>query len=99
MDDGPGCLVGGFSVLKIAKGAPHPNAATVFLNWYASRPGQKAYSEAMDEPSRRLDVKGDFPSYILPKPGVKYLDQYSEPWYLKERPKLEKAIIEALGGR
>ena len=100
MEDGPGCLVGGFSVLKIAKGPPHLNAATVFLNWYASRPGQEAYSAAMEEPSRRLDVKRDhFPSYILPKPGAKYLDQYSEPWYLTERPKLEKAVIDALGGR
>jgi ABC-type Fe3+ transport system substrate-binding protein len=32
LEDGPGSLVGGFSVAKMPKGAPHPNAAAVFLN-------------------------------------------------------------------
>jgi ABC-type Fe3+ transport system substrate-binding protein len=100
MEDGPGSVVGGFSVLKIAKGAPHPNAATVFLNWYASQPGQQTYTDAMEEPSRRKDVKiDDLPSYIIPKPGVKYVDQYHENWYLRVRPKVEKDVVNALGGR
>jgi hypothetical protein len=30
---------------------------------------------------------------------VTYLDQYEEEWYVNQRPKVAKAIIEALGGR
>jgi ABC-type Fe3+ transport system substrate-binding protein len=98
--DGPGTVLGGFSVLKEAKDAPHPAAARVFINWYASQPGQQTYTRTMMEPSTRTDVKeSNIPDYIIPKPGVKYLNQYQEAWYVQERPKLQAAIIEAMGGR
>jgi ABC-type Fe3+ transport system substrate-binding protein len=100
LPDGPGSVLGGFSVLKQAKGSPHPNAATVFINWYASQPGQTAYSRTMLEPSSRLDVDVPaIPDYVKPKPGVTYLDQYEETWYRETRPKVESAIVNALGGR
>lgn len=100
LKDGPGSLVGGFSVLKTPKGGPHPNAATVFLNWYASQPGQTEYTKRMLEPSTRLDVKvPEVPDYVVPQPGAKYLDQYVEDWYMDVRPKVAKALVEALGGR
>jgi iron(III) transport system substrate-binding protein len=38
------------------KNAPHPNAAKVFLNWLLSRDGQLAVSQALGQPTRRLDV-------------------------------------------
>jgi len=41
--DGPGALLGGSSVVAEPKEAPNPNAASVFLNWYASQPGQALY--------------------------------------------------------
>ena len=98
--DGPGCILGGFSVLKEAKNAPHPAAARIFVNWYASAPGQEAYSRAMMEPSTRTDVKPDnIPDYMIPTPGTRYLNQYEQTWYVDERPKLQAAIIEAMGGR
>jgi ABC-type Fe3+ transport system substrate-binding protein len=100
LPDGPGSVLGGFSVLKQPKGSPHPNAATVFINWYASRPGQTAYSRVMLEPSARVDVDVPaVPDYVRPKPGIHYLDQYEENWYRETRPKVEEAIINALGGR
>jgi ABC-type Fe3+ transport system substrate-binding protein len=100
MSDGPGSVVGGFSVTKQVKGAPHPNAAAVFHNWYASKPGQEVYTKGMLEASTRTDVKvAELPAYVIPKPGLKYLNQYEEDWYLNVRPKVAKAIIEALGGR
>jgi ABC-type Fe3+ transport system substrate-binding protein len=100
LEDGPGSLVGGFSVAKIPKGAPHPNAAAVFLNWYASQPGQEAYTRQMLEPSTRVDVKvPEVPDYVVPRPGAKYLDQYVEDWYVNMRPKMAKEMVEALGGR
>lgn len=98
--DGPGSLLGGFSVLKEAKDAPHPAAARVFINWYASQPGQETYARTMMEPSTRTDVKPEnIPSYMVPKPGAKYLNQYEQAWYVDERPKLQAAIIDAMGGR
>jgi ABC-type Fe3+ transport system substrate-binding protein len=98
MTDGPGSLLGGSSVAVMPKGAPRPNAATVFLNWYASQPAQEIYASVWGTPSRRTDVKvANVPSYVVPKPGVQYLDQYAEDWYMNTRPKLQHAIVQALG--
>ncbi len=100
LKDGPGSLVGGFSVIKMSRGAPHPNAATVFVNWYASRPGQEAYTRRMLEPSTRVDVSPpEVPDYVVPVAGAKYLDQYVEDWYMDVRPKVAKVLVDALGGR
>ena len=97
-DDAPGYLTGGFSVLKQAKGAPHPNAAQVFINWYVSRPGQEAYEKTMMETSRRKDVRTDIPQYLRPRSGVKYYEAYNEEKYFSRRP-VVKVITEALGNR
>ena len=101
LSDGHGSLTSGFGVVKMPKGAPHPNAATVFVNWFASRPGHIAYASSMLESSTRADAQIDaVPGYVTPKPGVKYgLDQYSEDWYKNERPKIGKTLLDALGGR
>ncbi len=98
--DGSGYLSSGFSTLKQAKGSPNPNAATVFINWYASKPGQEAYSRTMLETSTRADVETpEVPDYVLPKPGVDYLDTYKEEWYAQVRPKVTDVVVEALGGK
>jgi ABC-type Fe3+ transport system substrate-binding protein len=98
--DGPGLLTGGFSIVKQLKDVPHPNAATVFINWFASRPGQEAYASATLEPSRRSDVTIDaIPAYVIPKPGLAYLDQFTEDFYVRIRPQLQKDVVEAFGGR
>ncbi|MBM3573990.1 MAG: extracellular solute-binding protein [Alphaproteobacteria bacterium] len=100
LSDGPGTLTGGFGVVKLPKGVPHPNAATVFLNWLMSKPGHIAYASTMLETSTRVDAQlGEVPDYVNPKAGAVYLDQYDEDWYKNERPKLAKALVEALGGR
>jgi ABC-type Fe3+ transport system substrate-binding protein len=98
--DGPGTLSGGFSVILLPKGAPHPNAATVFLNWFASQPGQTAFSDAYKVPSRRLDVVVDgIPEYTVPKPGLKYQDQYNEDWTLTGRVEIQEKVTQAIGGK
>jgi ABC-type Fe3+ transport system substrate-binding protein len=100
LPDGPGSLTGGFGVVKLPKGHPHPNAATVFLNWIASRPGHIAYATSTLEPSTRVDAQIDIiPDYVKPKPGIDYLDSYAEDWYKNVRPKIATALVEALGGR
>jgi ABC-type Fe3+ transport system substrate-binding protein len=100
LKDGPGTLSGGFSVALLPKGGPHPNAATVFLNWFASQPGQLTYSRVEKQASRRLDVHDpSIPEFTIPKPGVKYLDQYNEDWALNHRKQIIEAVLKALGGR
>jgi ABC-type Fe3+ transport system substrate-binding protein len=97
--DGQGSLVGGFSAIKIPKAEPHPNAAAVFINWYLSKNGQTAYSQAMLEPSLRKDVSADgIPPYVVPKPDVQYdVDEYSPDFYINNAPKMQQQIRTLLG--
>lgn len=47
---------GGSGNVTIIKGAPHPNASKVFVNWFLGQEGQETYSRAMGQATRRLDV-------------------------------------------
>jgi ABC-type Fe3+ transport system substrate-binding protein len=96
--DAPGYLTGGFSVLKQAKGVPHPHAAQVFINWYVSRPGQEVYESVMLETSRRIDINTGLPDYLVPKPGVDYYEAYNEEVYFS-RDAVVKLVTAALGNR
>ena len=97
--DGPGSLVGGFSAVKVPKSEPHPNAAMVFINWYLSKNGQSAYSQALLEPSLRKDVSTDgIPPYVIPQPGVQYdIDQYAYDFYINSAPKMGAQLRDLLG--
>jgi ABC-type Fe3+ transport system substrate-binding protein len=75
--DGPGAVTGGFSVMAMIKNSQHPNAAQLFVNWYASQEAQTIYEKQMMETSLRTDVTGtEVPEYIRPKPDVTYVDAY-----------------------
>jgi ABC-type Fe3+ transport system substrate-binding protein len=81
LSDAPGQLSGGFSVVGMfrADKEPHPNAGIVFLNWLLSKDGQYALNYPQLQPSLRQDVPRDYvPDYIVPKPGVEYVDTYGE---------------------
>jgi ABC-type Fe3+ transport system substrate-binding protein len=95
-DDPPGYLTGGYSVLKQAKGVPHPNAATVFINWFMSQPGQEVYETVMIETSRRTDVKTGIPDYLVPRPDVKYYEAFNEDEYFS-RNNVVNLINDTLG--
>jgi ABC-type Fe3+ transport system substrate-binding protein len=96
MTDAPGLLLGGYA-LHLPKGAPHPNAAAVFANWFMSRPGQEIYDTAEHTPSRRTDVQvAGMPEYLVPKPGVSYVDGYDEKYLVAKRPTLQKAVMDLL---
>jgi iron(III) transport system substrate-binding protein len=85
-------LTGGFGMVCLIDKAPHPNAAKLFINWFAGRDGQAAYAHASYAGSLRLDVPTDMPDYSVPKPGVKYLDTYDYKFVLEQRnAALEKA--------
>ena len=81
--DGEGSLTGGFSVVMLVKNAPHPNAAQLFANWFASREAQTIYEAQMMETSLRTDVTGtNLPDYVRTRSGVAYpIDDYSYKHY------------------
>src|SRR5262249_15188662 len=62
-EDGPGALTGGTSVVMKVKDSPNPNAAAVFLNWFASREAQAMYEREIGEMSLRTDVPHDVAPY------------------------------------
>ncbi len=74
-------ITSGGGSLSLIKGAPHPNAARVFINWFLSRKGQTAlqkypdlYGEAAPN-SRRIDIPKDgLPPESRIVKGRKYLD-------------------------
>ena len=98
--DGPGYLTSGFSVLMSPKGAPHPNAAQVFMNWYASRPGATTYETVMLETSARTDVDTEgLPAYVEPVEGVEYWVDSDLDWFLTQRASVSEDFVEMVGGR
>jgi ABC-type Fe3+ transport system substrate-binding protein len=91
--DGQGSLTGGFSVVMLIKNAPHPNAAQLFANWFATREAQTIYESQMMETSLRTDISGtNVPDYVRPKEGTAYpVDDYSYEHYSKIRqPAIER---------
>ena len=96
MNDAPGLLLGGYS-LTLPVHAPHPNAATVFANWFVSRPGEEIYDTVQNTPSRRTDVHvASVPDYLYPKPGSTYIDGYEQNYLVAKRPPLQKAVSDLL---
>jgi ABC-type Fe3+ transport system substrate-binding protein len=92
--DGQGSLTGGFSVVMLIKNAPHPNAAQLFANWFATKEAQTIYESQMMETSLRTDISGtNVPDYVRPKEGTAYpIDDYSYEHYSKIR----QPVIERL---
>src|SRR5262249_19693352 len=84
--DGRGELVGGYGTAQKIKGGPNPNAAAVFMNWFASREGQEIWEQEMMETSLRTDVPHKVPDYVIPKAGVDYpIDDYDVDYYFSKR--------------
>ncbi len=97
--DAPGALTGGNGVLFAFKNAPHPHAAQLFVNWFASREGQEVWAKTIREPTLRADVDlSPVPSYIVPAAGVDYkIDHYNYEFYNETRKEATDAIIALLG--
>jgi ABC-type Fe3+ transport system substrate-binding protein len=78
--EGQPLSTGGGSI-SLIKGAPHPNTARVFINWFLSRKGQIALQKSNDlygelpPNSRRIDIPKDMlPAENRLVEGRKYLD-------------------------
>lgn len=91
--DFPGYIAVGAGHLVVVNRAPHPNAARLFANWLASKEGMQLYSRLMGEPTMRADVdESHVPQYMIPKPGVNYIDSASWEYALKRQ-----AVSQRLG--
>jgi iron(III) transport system substrate-binding protein len=67
--------------VMVPRNAPRPNAVKAYLDYLLSREAQHAWSKATGLTSRRLDVPHEhIPDVLVPKEGVKYLEDYKEPF-------------------
>jgi iron(III) transport system substrate-binding protein len=70
-------LSAGFGQLALLRGAPHPNAAKVFLNWISSKEGGEIFARALSTASTRNDIDESFLSpEVIPQAGGNYFDTY-----------------------
>jgi iron(III) transport system substrate-binding protein len=73
--DGPSMLTGGWGLVCLMNKAPHPNAAKLFVNWFAGHAGQETFANATQSVSLRRDIRYDnLPQYLFPQRGTKYMD-------------------------
>ncbi len=77
--------------------APHPNAAELFLDWYLSPVGQKAYADVLYNHSAREDVAP--PPGGKPIKDIKVLVPQDNEAYEKSRPDFAKEWDRIVGAR
>jgi iron(III) transport system substrate-binding protein len=78
-------VTAGTGVLAVPKGAPHPNAAKVYINWLLSAEGQGLWSRSTGVPSFRQDAPREgVLDVMVPKPGKEYFDTYTEDFARKQ---------------
>lgn len=97
--DDPLALTGGSGAIVIFKNARHPNAAKLFVNWFASREGQDVWAKTVREPTLRKDVDlSPVPSYIVPREGVEYtIDEYDYDWFVRYQAEANERLLTLLG--
>jgi iron(III) transport system substrate-binding protein len=84
-------------VMGIVSDAPHPNAAQLFMDWFLSETGQKAYDAIMSLNSPRIGAP--------PPPGGLSMDKvkllYPTDWqaFLETRPEFAKSWAKVTGTR
>ena len=65
--------------MVVFKEAPHPNATKLYLDYFLSKEGQLAWTNAAGIASYRRDVPHDkVADFLVPQEGVKYQDNSSE---------------------
>jgi ABC-type Fe3+ transport system substrate-binding protein len=91
-----GYMSGGFGHLSVVTKAPHPHAATIFVNWLLSKEGQLQWQQKTDNNSLRTNISKSMltDQRSVPREGIKYLNA-SLPQYEDVRPLL-KIVNEAL---
>jgi ABC-type Fe3+ transport system substrate-binding protein len=97
-----GSLGPGNGSLVLLDQGPHPNAAKLYVNWLLSREGQRVWQQTVEEPSLRVDVPKDgLPAYIVPKPGLAYVNAAGEEYARMASETINSLVAQALeqGGR
>ena len=98
LPDLPGLTSAGFGQIALLNGAPHPNAAKVFINWMASKEGSEIFARAMAVSPTRSDIDESFlPPRVIPQPGVKYFDTYDWEFTVTTKEKVRLRMKELLG--
>jgi iron(III) transport system substrate-binding protein len=81
MAEGVGEVGGSVMVMK---GAPHPNAALLWVRWVVSEEGQKAYAQAGETPAHPkvepLEKIRPTASYMLTIDDVREFPKYEKTW-------------------
>ena len=100
LDPFPGYVSGGFGGINQAKKSPHPAAAQVFINWFASPAGQQIYQDTMLETSTRADLDmSELPEYVVPQDGVDYFSDVDSDFYLNEQMGIVEKIVKLVGAK
>jgi ABC-type Fe3+ transport system substrate-binding protein len=96
----PVVVSAGYGLGTLVNGAPHPNAAKLFLNWMALPEGQEIWNRTMEYVSVRTDVESTWaPDYANPKPGERYFDTYDWEYVLTTRNPEELEKLKRLVGK
>jgi len=86
-------------VLTYMEGAPHPNAAQVFINWMASREALEIYSRGNRTVTLRNDVDESFlDPNVIPKPGAAYFYASEGEWMLSGRREATRKARDVIKG-
>ncbi len=81
---------GGSGYLSLMNGAPHPNAARVFLNWLLTKETQTLYSKQMGVQSAREDVPTEhLTPLVIRRAGVPYFATWREDFLLTSEQRLK----------
>jgi iron(III) transport system substrate-binding protein len=84
-------------LMTYANKAPHPNAAKIFINWFAGKEALELYSRDYEAVTLRTDVDESFlDPRIIPKQGVNYPDDTDFEWLLKGRTEVTEKVRELL---
>ena len=83
--------------IGVVKGAPHPNAARLFMNWIFSPEGQTAFAQSSSTSPLRLDV----PDFLHPGARIKPIKIWASNWDSTEAGNKDQksGIIEQIFGK
>jgi iron(III) transport system substrate-binding protein len=97
-EDVPRMIGAAGSHLSLIDGHPHPNAAKLWANWFASREGQEMFEKAAAKPSLRVDVShASIPSFSLIRPGEQPYDVNSWEFSVENTEAYQARLREVLG--
>ncbi|MBI4332820.1 MAG: extracellular solute-binding protein [Chloroflexi bacterium] len=88
-----GYMISGIGNVYMPKGAPHPNAAKVFINFLLSKEGQTLSSKATGHQSTRVDTPTDhLDPMTVRQPGFKLLSSVDQEFLSKEADYVKRVV-------